>query len=41
MMLNNKNNNPRNIYFQKELLTILVSYKKMTQYTNVKKLALK
>ena len=41
MILNNKNNNPRNIYFQKELLTILASYKKMTQDTNIKKLELK
>ena len=41
MILNNKNNNPRNIYFQKELLTILASYKKMTQDTSIKKLELK
>ena len=41
MILNNINNNPRNLYFQKELLTILVSYKKMTQDTSVKKLELK
>lgn len=41
MILNNKNNNPRNIYFQKELLTILTSYKKITQDTNIKKLELK
>ena len=29
MILNNKNNNPRNIYFQKELLSILSSYKQI------------
>jgi len=34
MILNNKNNNPRNIYFQKELLAILVNYKKMIQNKN-------
>lgn len=41
IILNNKNNNPRNIYFQQELLNILASYKKMTQDTSIKKLELK
>ena len=41
MILSNKNNNPRNVYFQKELLTILSSYKNIKQNTSVKKLELK
>ena len=41
MILNNKNNNPRNIYFQKELLAILASYKKIKQNVSVKQLELK
>ena len=40
-ILNNKNSNPRNIYFQRELLTILDSYKNMEQNSIVKKLELK
>lgn len=39
MILNNQNNNPRNIYFQKELLMILANYKKYK--TSIKKLELK
>lgn len=30
-ILNNKNNNPRNIYFQKELLVVLDNYKNIKQ----------
>lgn len=41
MILNNKNNNPRNVYFQKELLVILASYKNIKPNTNVKKLEIK
>ena len=41
MILNNKNNNPRNVYFQKELLAILASYKNMKQNVSVKRLKLK
>ena len=41
IILNNKNSNPRNIYFQKELLTILTCYKKTKQNISVKKLKLK
>ena len=41
MILKNVNDNPRNIYFQKELLTILASYKNIKQHTSVKKLELK
>ena len=29
IILNNKNNNPRNIYFQKELMMIILHYKKL------------
>ena len=35
MILNNENNNPRNIYFQKELLIILDNYNKMFRDTSV------
>ena len=31
VILNNKNNNPRNIYFQKELLIVLDNYKNIKQ----------
>lgn len=31
IILNNQNNNPRNIYFQKELLTIIACYKDFKQ----------
>lgn len=41
MVLNNKVANPRNIYFQKELLIILDGYKSSIQNVNVKKLKLK
>lgn len=41
MILNNDNNNPRNVYFQKELLAILACYKSTKQNTSVKKLELK
>ena len=41
MILNNENNNPRNKYFQIELLTILSSYKNKKQNATVKKLELK
>ena len=41
MILKNKNNNPRNVYFQQELLTILACYKKLRQNASVKKLKLK
>ena len=40
MILNNKNNNPRNIYFQKELLVILKNYNELFQDIGVKKLEL-
>ena len=36
IILNNKNDNPRNIYFQKELLIILDNYKKNKQNTSIK-----
>ena len=41
MILKNINDNPRNIYFQKELLTIMTNYKNIKQNTSVKKLELK
>ena len=41
MILKNVNNNPRNIYFQKELLIILACYKNKKQNTSVRKLELK
>ena len=41
MVLKNVNDNPRNIYFQKELLTILASYKSIKHNASVKKLELK
>ena len=41
IILNNKNDNPRNIYFQRELLMILAYYKKSKQNTSIKKLKLK
>lgn len=41
MILKNVNDNPRNIYFQKELLTILASYKNIKENANIKKLELK
>lgn len=41
IILNNKNNNPRNLYFQRELLIILDCYKNTKQNTSVKKLELK
>jgi len=41
IILNNKNNNPRNVYFQKELLVILACYKNKKQNATVKKLELK
>ena len=41
MILNNKNDNPRNIYFKKELLIILDSYKNLNESISVKKLELK
>ena len=37
IVINNTNNNPRNIYFQKELLTIIKVYKQSKYYTNNKK----
>lgn len=37
IILNNKSNNPRNIYFQKELLKVLSSYKSIRQSDSVKK----
>lgn len=37
LVLNNQNNNPRNIYFVKELLTILEYYKQSYPKTSVKK----
>jgi len=40
MILENKNANPRNTYFQKELLTILSSYKNKNEYISTKKLGL-
>ena len=41
MILKNVNNNPRNIYFQKELLIILACYKNKKQNTSVRRLELK
>ena len=41
MILKNVNNNPRNIYFQKELLIILACYKNKKQNASVRKLELK
>lgn len=41
MIMENVNNNPRNVYFQKELLTVLRFYKNMDQGESVKKLELK
>jgi len=41
MILKNVNDNPRNIYFQKELLTIMSNYKNIKQNVSVKKLELK
>lgn len=41
MILKNVNDNPRNIYFQKELLTILASYKKLKENGSIEKLELK
>jgi len=41
MILDNENSNPRNVYFQKELLAILACYKSTKQNTSVKKLELK
>ena len=41
IILNNKNNNPRNVYFQKELLVILACYKNKKQNTSVRRLELK
>ena len=41
IILENKNSNPRNIYFQKELLTILSCYKDAKQNKIVRKLGLK
>ena len=41
IILSNKNVNPRNIYFQKELLSILKVYKKINRDIIVKKLELK
>ena len=38
IVLSNNNDNPRNIYFQKELLTILTIYKKARQNGTIKKL---
>lgn len=40
IILSNENSNPRNIYFQRELLTILACYKNMKQSSVVKKLEL-
>ena len=37
IVINNKNNNPRNIYFQKELLAAINFYKKSIYYKNYKK----
>lgn len=37
IIINNKNNNPRNIYFQKELLEVIKFYKESNYYTNNKK----
>lgn len=41
IIMNNKNDNPRNIYFQKELLIILANYKILNQDASVKILKLK
>jgi len=41
MILHNVNTNPRNIYFQRELLIVLANYKNTKQSTGVKKLELK
>lgn len=41
IVLKNVNDNPRNIYFQREILTILDSYKNIKQNKSVKKLELK
>lgn len=41
IILSNKNNNPRNIYFQKELLSIMELYKCINEEETVKKLELK
>ena len=41
IIFKNVNDNPRNIYFQKELLTILTSYKNIKQNVSVKQLELK
>ena len=38
IIINNKNNNPRNIYFQKELLMVIKFYKESEYYTNNKKI---
>lgn len=38
MIIKNVNNNPRNLYFQKELLIILACYKNKKQNTSVRKL---
>jgi mutator protein MutT len=41
IIINNENTNPRNIYFQKELLTIIRHYKKENEEVKIKKLELK
>lgn len=41
LLLNRNSENPRNIYFKKELLTVLDYYKKVAQDTDAKKLELK
>ena len=41
IILSNKNNNPRNIYFQKELLSIMELYKCINEDEIVKKIELK
>ena len=41
VLLKNVNDNPRNIYFQKEFLTIMSNYKNIKQNASVKKLELK
>lgn len=40
LILNNNNSNPRNIYFRKELLTVLAFYKKIYATSKTKKLEL-
>ena len=40
IILNNKNDNPRNVYFQKELLSVLFAYKN-NKDMNIKKIELK